>query len=99
MTDEQRSSRPIFNATLWAAASWLFFFRRDGSTVMIQIAALRSTFSLQIADGLHANSIGEGSRDYHRDPTFRTALDEPEIRTSSTKTGCAPAPSVILPIF
>src|SRR5258708_22745795 len=25
VTDEQRSCRPIFNATLWAAAGWLFF--------------------------------------------------------------------------
>jgi hypothetical protein len=25
LTDEQRSRRPIFIATLWAAASWLFF--------------------------------------------------------------------------
>jgi len=25
VTDEQRSRRPILNATLWAAASWLFF--------------------------------------------------------------------------
>jgi hypothetical protein len=25
VTDEQRSRRPIFKATLWAAASWLFF--------------------------------------------------------------------------
>jgi len=25
VTDEQRSRRPIFNATLWAAAGWLFF--------------------------------------------------------------------------
>jgi hypothetical protein len=25
VTDKQRSSRLIFNATLWAAASWLFF--------------------------------------------------------------------------
>ena len=40
VTDEQRSSRPIFNATLRAAASWLFF-RVARSTVMIQIAALR----------------------------------------------------------
>jgi hypothetical protein len=23
--DEQRGRRPIFNATLWAAAGWLFF--------------------------------------------------------------------------
>ena len=33
-------SRPIFNATLRAAGGWLFFFRRGGSTVMAQIAAL-----------------------------------------------------------
>src|ERR1700688_143156 len=39
VTDEHRSSRPIFNATLRAAASWLFF-RVARSTVMIQIAAL-----------------------------------------------------------
>src|SRR5208283_4465392 len=39
VTDEQRSSRPIFNATLRAAAGWLFF-RVARSTVMIQIAAL-----------------------------------------------------------
>ena len=25
VTDEQRSRRSIFNATLWAAAGWLFF--------------------------------------------------------------------------
>src|ERR1700736_1841423 len=25
VTDEQRSRRPIFNATLWAAAGWPFF--------------------------------------------------------------------------
>jgi hypothetical protein len=25
ITDKQRSRRPIFNATLWAAAGWLFF--------------------------------------------------------------------------
>jgi hypothetical protein len=27
VTDEQRSRRPIFNATLWAVAGWLFFPR------------------------------------------------------------------------
>jgi hypothetical protein len=39
VTDEQRSSRPILNATLRAAAGWLFF-RVARSTVMNQIAAL-----------------------------------------------------------
>jgi hypothetical protein len=41
VTDEQRSSRPVFNATLRAAASWLFF-RVARSTRMTQIWALRS---------------------------------------------------------
>ena len=39
VTDEQRSSRPIFNATLRAAASWLFF-RVARSTRMTQRWAL-----------------------------------------------------------
>jgi hypothetical protein len=30
VTDEQRGRRPIFIATLWAGAIWLFFFRRGG---------------------------------------------------------------------
>ena len=40
MTDEQRGRRPIFIATLWAGASWLFFRRRGGSTRMTQIWVL-----------------------------------------------------------
>ena len=39
VTDEQRSRRPIFNATLRAAAGWLFC-RVARSTRMIQIWAL-----------------------------------------------------------
>jgi hypothetical protein len=38
VTDEQRSRRPIFNATLRAGASWLFF-RIARSTRMTQICA------------------------------------------------------------
>jgi hypothetical protein len=49
VTDEQRSRRPIFNATLRAAASWLFF-RVARSTVMIQIAALHSRLEKQPTD-------------------------------------------------
>src|ERR1700682_6621382 len=41
VTDEQRSRRPIFMATLRAGASWLFF-RVARSARMIQIGALRS---------------------------------------------------------
>jgi len=49
MTDEQRSSRPIFNATLRTAAGWLFF-RVARSTAMVQIAALRSRLEKQPTD-------------------------------------------------
>ena len=61
VTDEQRSSRPIFNATLRAAASWLFF-RVARSTVMIQIAALRSRLEKQPTD-LRRNprDLGDGA--------------------------------------
>jgi hypothetical protein len=70
VTDEQRSSRPIFNATLRAAVSWLFF-RVARSTFMIQIVALRSRLEKQptvlrrssrdlgdgTLDSIHANDV------------------------------------------
>src|ERR1700722_13435717 len=61
VTDEQRSSRPIFNATLRAAASWLFF-RLARSTRMTQIWALRSRLEKQPTD-LRRNSrdLGDGT--------------------------------------
>ena len=61
MTDEQRSSRPIFNATLRAAASWLFF-RVARSTRMAKIWALRSRLEKQQTD-LRRNSsdLGDGT--------------------------------------
>ena len=49
VTDEQRSRRPIFNATRWAGASWLFF-RVAHSTRMTQIWALRSRLEKQPTD-------------------------------------------------
>ncbi len=49
VTDEQRSRRPIFNATLRAAASWLFF-RVARSARMDQIWALRSRLEKQPTD-------------------------------------------------
>src|SRR5271165_3481715 len=49
VTDEQRSLRPIFIATLWAGTSWLFF-RVARSTRMIQIWALRSRPEKQPTD-------------------------------------------------
>ncbi len=49
VTDEQRGRRPIFIATLWAGASWLFF-RVARSTRMTQIWALRSRLEKQPTD-------------------------------------------------
>src|ERR1700722_6378557 len=49
VTDEQRSRRPIFIATLWAGASWLFF-RVARSTRMTQIWALRSRLEKRPTD-------------------------------------------------
>src|ERR1700736_3268999 len=46
VTDEQRSRRPIFIATLWAGAGWLFFCVAR-SARMIQIGALRSRLEKQ----------------------------------------------------
>src|SRR6202011_5945193 len=61
VTDEQRSSRPIFNATLRAAAGWLFF-RVARSTVMIQIAALRSRLEKQPTDLRRSpRDLGDGA--------------------------------------
>src|SRR6266404_2630195 len=49
VTDEQRSRRPIFIATLRAGASWPFF-RVAHSTRMIQIWALRSRLEKRPTD-------------------------------------------------
>ena len=52
VTDEQRSSRPHFNATLRGAAGWLFF--RPAAAGLVrpydQIAALRSRLEKQPTD-------------------------------------------------
>ena len=60
VTDEQRSRRPIFIATLWAGASWLFF-RVARSTRMTKIWALRSRLEKQPTD-LRQNTSYFGDR-------------------------------------
>ena len=63
VTDEQRSRRPIFNATLRAAASWLFF-RVAPSTRMDQIWALRSRLEKQPTDlRRHHHYMRDGTLD------------------------------------
>ena len=60
VTDEQRGRRPIFIATLWAGASWLFFCVAL-SARMIQIWALRSRLEKQPTD-LRQNTCYFGDR-------------------------------------
>src|SRR6202035_2087214 len=60
VTDEQRSRRPIFIATLRAGASWLFF-RVARSTRMTQIWVLRSRLEKQPTD-LRQNTSYFGDR-------------------------------------
>jgi hypothetical protein len=51
VTDEQRSRRPVFIATLWAGASWLFF-RVALSTHIVKIwAFVRALKNSQLTSG------------------------------------------------
>ena len=51
VTDEQRGRRPIFNATLRAAASWLFFRVARFSRTDLGMIVARALKIGQIADG------------------------------------------------
>ena len=78
VTDEQRSRRPIFNATLWAAAGWRFFLRRGGSTAMIQLAALRSRLEKQPTDLRRSpRDLGDGALELKLHHFLDPFLDQP----------------------
>src|ERR1700736_4159026 len=77
VTDEQRGRRPVFIATLWAGASWLFF-RVARSTRMTQIWVLRSRLEKQPTD-LRQYTC------YFGDRTL-------EVRRGSTSTGATGVP-------
>jgi hypothetical protein len=49
VTDEQRSRRPIFIATLWAVASWLFFRVARSSRVHPDMLVTRALKNSQYA--------------------------------------------------
>src|SRR6267143_6169993 len=76
VTDEQRSRRPIFIATLRAGAGWLFFCVAH-STRMIQIGALRSRLEKQPTDSRQNicyfgdRTQGDGVKPSRRLPTAR----------------------------
>ena len=48
VTDEQRSRRPIFIATLWAAASWLFFRVARSSRIDLEMLVARALKNSQL---------------------------------------------------
>jgi hypothetical protein len=56
VTDEQRNRRPIFIATLWAAASWLFFcvvrFSRIDLYMLVTRALKNSQLTRRLPGGL-----------------------------------------------
>ncbi|MBV8378561.1 MAG: hypothetical protein JO279_16310 [Verrucomicrobia bacterium] len=51
VTDERRSRRPIFIATLWAAASWLFLRVARSSRVDLDMLVARVLKSSQLTCG------------------------------------------------
>src|SRR6202047_1341391 len=77
VTDEQRSRRPIFIATLWAGASWLFF-RVARSTRMTQIWALRSRLEKQPTDRRrNSRDLGDGTLGAFRESLARGDFRRP----------------------
>ena len=50
-TDEQRGRRPIFIATLWAAASWLFFRVARSSRIDLDMLVARALKNSQLTCG------------------------------------------------
>src|SRR5262245_5267894 len=51
VTDEQRSRRPIFIATLWAAVSWLFFRVARSSRIDLDMLVARALKNSQLTCG------------------------------------------------
>jgi hypothetical protein len=51
VTDEQGSRRPIFIATLWAAAGWLFFRVARSSRIDLDMLVARALKNSQLACG------------------------------------------------
>ena len=83
VTDQQRSSRPIFNATLRAAASWLFFCVAR-STVMIHSTRSRLLMAKDIALVLSDRAGSPSSQGLMRDRTRFWALASAQPTVTET---------------
>ncbi len=60
VTDEQRSRRPIFIATLWAAAGWLFFRVARSSRIGLDMLVARALKNSQLTCGERHAISGTG---------------------------------------
>jgi len=64
VTDEQRSRRPIFIATLWAAASWLFFRVARSSRIDLDMLVARALKNSQLTCGERHAYFGDRTLGY-----------------------------------
>ena len=60
VTDEQRSRRPVFNATLRAAASWLFFRVARSLRIDLDMLVARALKNSQLTRGERHAISGTG---------------------------------------
>jgi hypothetical protein len=60
VTDEQRSRRPIFIATLWAAAGWLFFHAARSFCIDLDMLVARALKNRQLTCGERHAISGTG---------------------------------------
>jgi hypothetical protein len=63
VTDEQRSRRPIFIATQWAAASWLFFRVARSSRIDLDTLVALALKNSQLTCGERHAYFGDRTRE------------------------------------
>jgi len=78
VTDEQRSRRPIFIATHWAAASWLFFRVARSSRIDLDILVVHALKNSQLTCGERHAYFGDRtlSRSCHFHSPFENEHSE-----------------------
>ena len=84
VTDEQRSCRPIFIATLWATASWLFFRVARSSRIDLDMLVTRALKNNQLTCGERHAYFGNGTpkTNYTRVSLCRMAAGQAQCTVS-----------------
>ena len=97
MTEEQRSRRPIFIATLRAVASWLFFRVARSLRIDSDMLVARALKNSQLADGESHVSYGTGHLNQSlRDRAARDTIGVhslPQLAGESVSASCLPPAS------